>query len=348
MKILVVKFGKSRGTTDRLFNDYCKILFQAGYNICTLSYDDDEVETQLPLQIPKFYIKNYGKWDPIAGWKIKNTVKSIDPTIIVTHGNRATQLMNDFCSFLPIASVCHSAKGKNFLDTENIIVIGESVKNDLISLCIDLEHIYQAVEPIYLPEYHVLGDRDLLDKKILTIGTITRLKARNSHRTLLNAISILQNRGIKINVVIASTGTEEAALRKMTEELMIDDVVSFSGWVEDKISFFKDIDILCVPSLQSSLAHSVLEGFASGLPVIASDIDCHKEVSKEDENIMFFQAGEADSLALSIEQLYNDRKLAMRIAENGLDYVTQKCKPDLISQNLYQILNSIAGEEAFV
>ena len=347
MKILITKFGKSKGTTERLFNDYCKILSSSGYNVSTLSYNDDEIEGDIPASIPKYYIKNYGKWDPIAGWKIRNLVKTISPTIIISHGNRATELMNQFCSFIPIISVCHNANSRSLVNSERIIATGDNIRQALIFKNIDPDNIYCGFEPIFLPEYNNTVDEQILDKKILTIGVISRLKLRNGHKTLLKAVSILQNRGIKINVMIASTGSEEAALKIMAEELMISNIIIFCGWVEDKQSFFDSIDILCIPALSGSLAHAVLEGFASGLPVIASDIECHREVVSE-KNALLVQGGEPDSLALAIEQLHNDRKLAQGIAKNGRQYMLENFQSDALALQIYQILDSIAGDSAFV
>ena len=348
MKILIVKFGKQKGTTERLFYDYCKILASANYNISTLSYNDDEIEDFIPSQIPKFYIKNYGKWDPVAGWKIKNMVRTIAPDIIVAHGSRAANLMNKFCSFLPIAVVCHNPTIKSLSNAKNILVPSDNIRDSLIEKGMDPDNIYKCLEPIFLPDYNCkeLGD-NFINKKTLTIGTISRLKIRNGHKTFLKAISILRNRGVKINVLIASVGPEELMLRKVADDLLIGDIVTFTGWVDDKNSFFNSIDILCVPTLSGSLAHSIIEGFASNLPVVAYDIDCYQGVAKANENILLVQDGEAGNLAQAIEQLNLDRKLALKLAKNGRDYVIRNCQPNFLAKQIYTVLHSIAGEGAF-
>ena len=349
MKILIVKFGIQKGTTERLFYDHCKILASINCDISTLSYKDDDIEAHIPGSIENFYIKNYGKWDPVAGWKIKNMVQSIKPDIIIAHGSRAADLMNKFCSFTPVLTVCHNSQMKNLDYAENILVTGSDVKESLIVQGVDPEHIYQALEPIFLPDYQCkkYGD-DFYSNDLITVGTITRLKLRNGHKTLLQAISILRNRGVKINAIISSTGAEESVLKKLAHDLMVEDIVKFTGWVEDKNSFFSAIDILCVPALTGCLAHSIIEGFAAQLPVISSNLPCYKDIAHSTVNSLLVQVGEADDLASAIEQLYHDRKLAFKIAQAGYLYAKQHYQPHDLGNELYKILDSIAGNKIFI
>jgi glycosyltransferase involved in cell wall biosynthesis len=50
-------------------------------------------------------------------------------------------------------------------------------------------------------------------------------------------------------LLIGGAGPLEIQLRKLARGLNIDKNVEFIGWINDKESFFKTVDIFCIPSV---------------------------------------------------------------------------------------------------
>ena len=93
---------------------------------------------------------------------------------------------------------------------------------------------------------------------------------------------------------------------------------------------FARADALVLPSLEEGRANVILEAFAAGLPVFASDIPGNRELIGADERGTLFATGDAANLAsklirISEEEIRQARPRRARafLNEQGLDW--QQC-----------------------
>jgi len=93
----------------------------------------------------------------------------------------------------------------------------------------------------------------------LLLGLFSRMKTENIH------------------LYLYGTGTDEDDLRQRAEELSINNMVSFMGWVARE-RLWCDVDVLLFPSLHEGAPNAVLEALGHHIPVIASDIPEHREI----------------------------------------------------------------------
>ena len=91
-----------------------------------------------------------------------------------------------------------------------------------------------------------------------------------------------------------------------------DDRVRFVGayGADQTSSVFAEMDVLVVPSTwYENTPFVVLEAFAAGVPVIASDLGGLSEVVRDGENGLLFEAGSARALAAAIRRLVDEPDL---------------------------------------
>jgi len=108
------------------------------------------------------------------------------------------------------------------------------------------------------------------EKVILYVGRLERLKGLD---TLLEAISLLEQRDINLLVVGGLYNLEELSrLKKICRNLDLDQNVHFIGSINRKeLKYYYNSSDLCVlPSYYESFGLSALEASACGIPVIAS------------------------------------------------------------------------------
>ena len=86
-------------------------------------------------------------------------------------------------------------------------------------------------------------------------------------------------------------------------------------------------DIIVVPSLYEPMGYVVLEGMASGRPVVAAKVGGIPEMIRHRENGLLFPQGDADKLAAAIRLLMEDPALAQRLAANAAGYIAQRESP---------------------
>lgn len=136
----------------------------------------------------------------------------------------------------------------------------------------------------------------------IIIGAMGRLMEQKGHRTLIEAMALLQ--GSDIECRIAGEGELREELEIIISDLGVNSKVKLVGWQEDPIRFLHACDIFVMPSNWEGLGTAVLEAGATGLPVIASRVDGLAEVIKHRIDGLLFSRGNAKDLA---------RKLALLI-----------------------------------
>ena len=108
-------------------------------------------------------------------------------------------------------------------------------------------------------------------KKTINLLFVGRLVPYKGADILIEAISNL-NLSIQeiIKLTIVGDGPEHKALKNQVSKLSLNDKVNFTGWVEQQetVSYYRDSDIFCFPSVREFGGAVVLEAMANGLPCI--------------------------------------------------------------------------------
>ncbi|MFN7038100.1 MAG: glycosyltransferase family 4 protein [Alphaproteobacteria bacterium] len=339
MRILNAMFGRKKGGIEQAFIDYSKSLHDLGCNVTALAYQDAPIINSLPKEIEVRSITNFGQWDPLAVWKLKKIIKEINPDVIVTHGNRATTLLNKAINNIPVVTVCHNYNVKQMGDCKTLITVTEDLRKSIIKKGGDGDNIYTIPNMVYLPADLKLRNYVMHEPPV--IGAMGRFVTKKGFNVYLRALSILRNRGVNFRAILGGAGTDLEKLKKLAENLAIMDIVSFPGWIEDKEEFFSSIDLFCVPSLHEPFGIVILEAFMHSVPIIATDTEGPMEIIKPHINGMIVEAGEADALADAMERLIKNPKAAERISKEGFETVTNIYDSKMVGKKLYQILEKV-------
>jgi glycosyltransferase involved in cell wall biosynthesis len=135
-------------------------------------------------------------------------------------------------------------------------------------------------------------------KHILAVG---HLEARKSINTLIRAFSMIMN-DWNGDLVLAGSGPLESDLRSLTETLKCSSRVKFKGRVSDSelAALYIQSTCLVCPSVYEGFGMTILEGFAAGVPVVASAIPPHMEVAGD--AAVWFKPGNPGDLAAVLKR----------------------------------------------
>ena len=77
----------------------------------------------------------------------------------------------------------------------------------------------------------------------------------------------------KIKFTIVGDGSEKVNLESQVENLGLEKIVSFTGWIKqsETVNYYKEADIFCFPSIREFGGAVVLEAMACGLPCIVAN-----------------------------------------------------------------------------
>lgn len=140
----------------------------------------------------------------------------------------------------------------------------------------------------------------------MIVGTIGRLSKEKNHKVIIDAL-LRMPAGVK-GLIIG-----DGPLRKVLE-MEGGDRVYFTGQMEYNVIplALGAMDIFCSSSLWEGFGMAVVEAMASGLPIVASDINSHREVLGDAG--LFFPAGDAGALAKSLNMIRDDTSLRCLLA----------------------------------
>ncbi len=151
------------------------------------------------------------------------------------------------------------------------------------------------------------------DCPVMIVG---RMVEKKGFRYALEAISLLKNKGRVIHIDLYGDGPLKDELEKLTKQLDIEKQVCFHGYVTvDEIRCaLQNHSVLLAPSVTASdddkegLPNTILEGMASGLPVIASDHAAIPEAVFHQKTGLLVPERDPKAIAEALEQLL-DQKL---------------------------------------
>jgi glycosyltransferase involved in cell wall biosynthesis len=158
-----------------------------------------------------------------------------------------------------------------------------------------------------------LGLKDS-DFVILNIG---RLRIQKAQDTLLKAIPIVRHEIPNLKVMIVGEGELWHSLIGLSNNLKVDDIVTFVGGTSHPEMYMNSSDIFVLPSVFEGLPTVVLEAFRSSIPVIASDIDGTNELIRDGINGLLFETKDHQALASCIVKLFSSHEFRESLSKAG-------------------------------
>lgn len=164
-------------------------------------------------------------------------------------------------------------------------------------------------------EYNIRGDAML-------ISMIALLRPRKGVEILIRAIKPVMEHFPDLCLLIVGDDSisEEAGygnkLRRLTSELDISKNIIFTGFREDVPSILRESDLMILPSLfGEGLPMVVLEAMASGVPVIATDVEGIPEVIEDGITGFLVKPGDIADLSNKIMKVLKDKPFLKRVAD---------------------------------
>jgi len=166
------------------------------------------------------------------------------------------------------------------------------------------------------------------------------------HTYLLQAISILKNRGVNCILKIAGVGGLRDELKRHVKELNLIGTVQFLGYVphNELLGFYRDgkVGIVVLPSVDlgngnhEGIPFSLIEAMAYGIPVVATNTGAIPELLGDGSGVMVEEKN-AGALAEAIARLIKDTEYYKVIAERGRSKVSREFNSGSIAESLLRL-----------
>lgn len=210
-----------------------------------------------------------------------------------------------------------------------VTTICEGLRGDIIARGVPAERVTVIPNAVDIDAFTIgePGDVELAQTLEVTgkvvVGFIGSFYAYEGLSLLVRAMPAILNGNPDVRVVFVGGGPEAGSLKRLVYELDLEGQIKFVGRVpHDQVQrYYNLIDLFVYPRLSMRLTDLVtplkpLEAMAQGRVVLASDVGGHRELIRDGETGVLFDAGDVNALAEAVLAMSRaqDRWSALRKA----------------------------------
>lgn len=172
--------------------------------------------------------------------------------------------------------------------------------------------------------------------KLVTIGRIVEWKHMDG---IIRALAKMKTKDAELHIV--GSGPEEKKLKRLVEELGVENRVTFSGALphDATLDLLRDADVFVLNSSYEGLPHTVIEAMLLKIPVVATRIPGTTEIAIEGETAYLTNVGDDENLAATLDEVLGNPEKSSRIAEEALKRIAIDFNGEENLNRLSKILN---------
>ncbi|WP_256621611.1 glycosyltransferase family 4 protein [Rickettsia sp. TH2014] len=286
-----------------------------------------------------FKLLNLSPFDLISILILKYIIYKIKPDIIIAHGNRAI----NFSKFaksqnIKLIGIAHNYSLKGLRKCDFVIALTNHMKEYLMKNNFAEPRIFILPNMINITK-DVVSNKTY--RKPIVIGVLARFVAKKGVDVFIKAIKILKDKQYNIQVVIGGSGEERDNLTALVHKLNLQDQILFTGWVNNRDKFFKQIDIFCLPSLHEPFGIIVLEAMEASVPIVSTDTEGPAEILTYLQDGLICKADSVEDLAEKIAYLIDNPLKAEEFSKNAHLTLKQNYDIKVVSKKLATLLYNI-------
>ncbi len=171
-----------------------------------------------------------------------------------------------------------------------------------------------------------------------------RLGPEKGHRTLLEAVRLLEARGTELTVWLAGSGPLRDEVERRVRVLGLEGAIRILGYVPNAeiLGWLAAgrIDLVVLPSDSEGLPVSLVEALANGVPAVASDVGGVSELLGDGCGLLV-PAGDAGALADAVSRLLASPELRRACARAGRERVEREFAVEAVVRRLRELLGPV-------
>lgn len=171
---------------------------------------------------------------------------------------------------------------------------------------------------------------------------------RRGLRTAIRALEILKSKIPNVKLVVVGKNTTDIILKKLVNDLQLDDFVDFQGWRD--VSLFPsyiECSSICISPLNRNIQHDVayanklFQYMSMAKPLLVSNAIAQKKlVEKTKAGLVHLEKDPLD-FAEKVFQMYGDEYLRETCGNNGKMFIQNEFNWDLTSKKLVELYENL-------
>lgn len=204
---------------------------------------------------------------------------------------------------------------------------------EVIPNVIDLARFAPGARPSFGNAPHVVVTRNL--EAIYDIPTAIR------------AFAVVKKAFAGARMTVAGSGPELANLRALVGTLALEEAVHFSGRIDNASipALYASADCVINPSTVDNMPNSILEAFASGVPVVSTNAGGIPDMLEDGVSGMLVPVGDDAQMAEQVLKILHSPSMAARLRQAGFAEVAKYSWTSVKSQWLSAYPRALAREK---
>ena len=365
-KIAFVSYGLDVGGIETLILDICKRLDKDKYSACVFTFQKDgKLQKEFErIDVPVYLERKAEGIDWMMPIKLAKRYKQLSIDIVHVH-NQSTWLHGGIAAKLAGISLvysehttpdCTSQHTKRWEKIEWVLskITNQitTVSNSIAKFMVDdagistkkIKVIYNGIET---KNYDIEVDTKAKRRELgimetdLVVGNVASLLPKKDPKTLLKAFKLVLEEVPSAKLLMAGDGQLKNELLQLKDELQLDGSVKFLGNRRDIPELLKIFDVFALSSIKEGFPIAILEAMASGLPVVATDVDGNAESVIHGKTGIIVPSRNPEALAAAICKLLANKENATFIGEMGRRRVRKYFTFEKMMQGYEDIFDSI-------
>jgi len=326
--------NRKLGGAEQAFLDYYSALTLKGHEVVNITSLFAKINNK---KISSLKLPNLFPWCILSKIYLKLLILFYRPDLIIVHGGRAVNFAyGTGIKIIPIIGVTHSYSTRHILKCNYIIALDQLLKHHLISSGYPESQIFIVPNMINTPAKKINNFSQKRTEYV--VGALGRFVPEKGFNYLIEAISILRDRKYRVKLLIGGAGPLEIQLKKLAHGLNIGKNIEFIGWINDKESFFKTVDIFCIPSVFETFGIVALEAMSHQVPIVATKTAGASQIFEAGSDALITNTasnqGLADNIAYLIDNPLRAQELIDKAYSKIISYYDTRVVADRLSETL--------------
>jgi len=186
-----------------------------------------------------------------------------------------------------------------------------------------------------------LAERYAIRSEEIVLVTVSFLNPIKHTETILEACSLLVERGVRLRLLVAGDGPRRRELEALCQTIGIADRVHWLGHCDDPRQLLQGGDVFALASVGEAFGFVLCEAMACGIPVVATRSGGIVEVVEDGKTGLLVPPLDPGALADSIQQLLENPELRRSIVATGPNRVRAKFTVEATIENTIRMYESL-------
>ena len=215
-----------------------------------------------------------------------------------------------------------------------VVTLGEAMRDEIAERGIDPAKVLIIPNGVSSEFLRPLPDPAALKSQLgitdgeHVVGLVSSLVAHEGIGTLLAAVKILNDRGVRTRALIVGDGPERGTLERHAAQLGLDAIFTGRVPMAKVRDYHAVLDVFVVPRTPDRVCQLVtplkpVEAMASGLPVVVSAVKALGEIVQDTVTGLLFRPLDPEALADALQLLLGSPELRRELGANAKQWVAR-------------------------